>query len=127
MKKSSIILLAVFYLFVSSGLAMNFHFCGGKLKNISFLQDNEKGCCGSKKKSMGCCKNHSLVYKIKDKHSPVTSLKTPQINSKLLFIIPFQFTFIFETKIEETISSFHFKPPVLYDNPIYLNNKVLII
>lgn len=127
MKKSSIIFLCVFYLFVSSGLALNVHFCGGKLKNISFFQDEEKGCCGSKKKSMGCCKNHSLVCKIKDKHNPVSSLKAPQISSKLLFIIPFQFTFNIETKNVENVSSFHFKPPVFYDNPIYLKHRVFII
>ncbi len=127
MKKSSIIFLCVFYLFVSSGLAMNFHFCGGKLKNISFFQDNEKGCCGTKKKSMGCCKNHSLVYKIKDKHNPVTIIKTPQISFQLIFVTSHQLTFNTETKDKETISSSHFKPPVFYDNPIYLKHRVFII
>ncbi|MBA2613933.1 MAG: hypothetical protein H0U95_18365 [Bacteroidetes bacterium] len=127
MKKSSIIFLCVFYLFVSSGLAMNVHFCGGKLKNISFFQDDEKGCCGSKKKSMGCCKSHSLIYKIKDKHNSVNLLKAPQVNSKLVFLIPFQLTFNIGKEDKGFTSSYLFDHPVWYDNPIYLRCRVLII
>lgn len=126
LKKTSIILFAFFYLILSSGFALNIHYCGGKLKNVTFFQDEEKGCCGTKKKSMGCCKNHAFVHHVKEKPSPVNIVKAPDFTYQLLSIV--SSTVIFNLPDNNSFfKQFYFLPPVLYDNAIYLKNRVLII
>ena len=65
MKKTLIILFCFFYFLSSVGVALNLHYCGGKLKSISFFHQNEKNCCGKKMKSKNCCKEKLIVYKVK--------------------------------------------------------------
>ncbi len=128
MKKSLIILFASFYLILASGLNVSLHYCGGKLKDISlFSNGNEDGCCGTKKKSKGCCNEKSTFIKVKDNHfsgnnlkvlkSPIKAIPAPVFNQ--LFIIQ-------NAEISYTALNYH-APPVLYDNPIYLKHRVLII
>jgi len=126
MKKAVILIFAFFYLMMSSGFAINLHYCGGKLKNISLIDNNDKGCCGSKKKSRSCCKNHSLVYKVKTNNTP-SSIITPSpiINTLLQGILPHLFNFSIAN--EPVLTSYYFEPPVLYEAPIYLRNRVLLI
>ena len=85
MKKSFIILFASFYLMLASGLSISLHYCGGKLKDISlFNNSNEDGCCGSKKKSKGCCNNKSVFIKVKDNHFAHTNIKVFNSPVKLI-------------------------------------------
>jgi hypothetical protein len=51
MQKFLVIFFSMLYLTVTSGITMNLHYCGGKLKTVSFFSSNEKGCCGSKRKA----------------------------------------------------------------------------
>lgn len=78
--------------------------------------------------SKDCCKNKHSYLKVKDSHHLNSTIK---INTaKVLiydFILPpavalYQPYFI-QT---ELISDCH-APPVIYDNPLYLKNRVLII
>lgn len=128
MKKSLIILFASVYLVLASGLSISLHYCGGKLKEISlFSSGNEDGCCGTKKKSKGCCNEKSAFIKVKDNHfggnnvkvfnSPIKSIPAPVFNQ--LFQVQ-------NADIPYTALNYH-SPPVLYDNPIYLKHRVLII
>ena len=128
MKKSLIILFASFYLILVSGLNVSLHYCGGKLKNISlFSNGNEDGCCGTKKKSKGCCNEKTAFIKVKDNHFGGDNIKV--LNSPIKSIPAAVFSQLFEipnTKISYTALNYH-APPVLYDNPIYLKHRVLII
>jgi hypothetical protein len=63
LKKIFTIAFCLFYLVSSSGLAINFHYCGGKLKAIGINQYKEEACCGKKMKSKGCCQNKTSVVK----------------------------------------------------------------
>ncbi len=77
-KKISAILLLVFYLLTSCGVLISQHFCGGKLKEISFLsKPDSDGCCGDAKKSKGCCDDQSVIVKIKDTHVQQGKIKAP--------------------------------------------------
>jgi hypothetical protein len=129
MKKSIIVLLALFYLIITSGLTISMHYCGGKLKEISFFSTgNEEGCCGSKKKSKGCCNDKSAFIKVKDNHHASHLLKSPAPSSKLLIDVAlpvFQYNFS-KRDMSEIVLNYH-APPVWYDNPIYLKHRVLII
>jgi len=128
MKKSLIILFASFYLVLASGLSINLHYCGGKLKDISlFSTSSEDGCCGNKKKSKGCCKEKSAFIKVKNNHFAGNNVKV--LNSPVKSIpaaIFHQFFEIQNAEIALTALNYH-APPLLYDNPIYLKHRVIII
>jgi hypothetical protein len=66
MKKGLIIFLATFYLCFSSGVLVSAHFCGKKWESISFANSTKEDCCGSKKKSKGCCHTVKFFLKVKD-------------------------------------------------------------
>jgi len=127
-KKAAIILYCIFYFIVASGFTISLHYCGGKIKGISLNSTvNEEGCCGTKKKSKGCCKDKSTFVKVKDNHfagnavkvqyNPVKTISDPVFNKLLEVQNP---------NIVYTLLDYH-APPVLYDNPIYLKHQVLII
>lgn len=129
MKKISIIFFTFVYLIVASGVAFNVHYCKGKINNISFLcHKSNEGCCGKKKMNKkNCCKEKSSVLKINDTQYSSTSLKTSPTSVKTIDAcfskINFSLNKIFEIK---TISFLH-APPDIYQNPIYLQYRVLII
>ena len=72
MKKLLITVLAVFYLSVSSGATVHFHYCMGELIEWGLTNDNlEKAAdcsnCGMKKGvSEDCCKVQKQEYKLKE-------------------------------------------------------------
>lgn len=127
MKKAFILFLATFYLIIVSGVTFNLHYCGGKLKNVSVLTNNEEGCCGSKKKSKGCCKDKTSVIKVEDSHQLSHVAKINSISFISLEISCVQLLFDLEgNSIASKIPHIH-PPPVIYDNPIYLKNQVFLI
>ena len=68
MKKAVVAILAFLYLAVSSGVAMNIHYCMGKFSSVDFYNYNDKcGKCGMKKAN-GCCKDEVKIIKLNDTH-----------------------------------------------------------
>jgi hypothetical protein len=128
MKKITIILLTVFYFAVATGITVNFHYCGGKFKHVAFFNNGDKdGCCGNKKKSKGCCKDKTTIIKVEDSHQ---STKLTQVNSPtthFISILSSQLLFNLSDYSEAHNTSNHLVPPVLYDNPLYLKHRVLLI
>ena len=127
MRKLIIIFLCAFYLMVSLGITLSLHYCGGKLKSVSLFSNNEEGCCGSKKKSKGCCKNKTTVIKVKDSHQ---LNKVAKINVTYITFVNVAYTqvsFNFSCFSKAYTASNYYEPPVLYDNPLYLKHRVLII
>ena len=81
MKKVIVFILAFLYLGVSSGIAMEIHYCMGKKAGVDFYgKDSDKcGKCGMKEKK-GCCNDEHRFYKINDSHKNVSndlSFETP--------------------------------------------------
>ncbi|MBS1637528.1 MAG: hypothetical protein JST26_16555 [Bacteroidetes bacterium] len=128
MKKVLILSLLCLYTSIMCGVNIQLHYCGGKYKSISFFGNgNEKGCCGSKKKSAGCCKNKQALIKVKDIHQ---SVKTAEINtppSQVTDIVAIQLLLHVPDAFHFAGASSCYSPPVLYDNPLYVKNRVLII
>ncbi len=121
------ILFSVFYLTSTSGVSINTHYCGGKIKHISFFKHSEKNCCGKKKMSKNCCKDKKAYFKVKDTHESNSVLKSPLPFDKtgISTLSVFQYHFsAFNT--DRIVLSDH-APPVIYDNPLYLKHKVLLI
>lgn len=127
LKKVLLISFAFFYLILASGVFMNFHYCGGSVKKVSFYHvSDEEGCCGSEEKDSGCCSDKAAFIKVKDNHHSFGAVKlNPNFLKCCEVIQP-------ELKISLCDSYAHYKqvdhdPPVFYDNPIYLKHKVFLI
>jgi len=64
--------LCAFYLMTIIGIALNMHFCGGRLADVSFTETAKCGNCKmaeKKGKDSDCCKNTSIEAKVKDSHT----------------------------------------------------------
>jgi hypothetical protein len=128
MKKIIIIFLSVFYLIIVSGVTYNIHYCGGKFKHITLFNNADTdGCCGNKKKSKGCCKDKTTVIKVQENHqvTKVAQVSNPTIH--LLSVLSPQLLFNVPESNIISITSNHHAPPVIYDNPLYLKHRVLLI
>jgi len=77
--------------------------------------------------SKNCCKDKAAYFKIKDNHQSSNLLKSPTPSFKVTdFVLP-----VFECNLNvvsttQLVLNYH-APPVLYDNPLYLKHKVLLI
>lgn len=115
MKKISVAILAIIYLGISSGIAMNVRYCMGKISSVDVMHSNDKcGKCGMKMGSSGCCKDEFKIIKLSDAHKLINNDLTMSApiaivdNSKSIFDIN-----IFSS---ELISDFNnHSPPVSQD------------
>ena len=75
MKKIIVAIIAFLYLSVSSGIAMEIHYCMGKKAGIDFYgsDDGKCGRCGMKDKKSGCCNDEHKFYKLNDSHKNVSN------------------------------------------------------
>ncbi len=83
--------LCAFYLISVIGVAMNMHFCSGKLAEVSFKKTAGCGACKSESKyakSEKCCQDTAVEAKIKDSHKGETKVSLPQDFSIELFFGP---------------------------------------
>ena len=82
MKKLLITVLAVFYLGVSSGATVHFHYCMGELIEWGLANDNSEkaadcsNCSMKKGFSEDCCKDQKQEYKLKESQkAPLSAFK----------------------------------------------------
>lgn len=75
MKKLVLSILTCLYMTVSSGIAMEIHYCMGKRAGVDFYKtENEKcGRCGMKDKKGGCCNDEYKFYKLADAHKNISN------------------------------------------------------
>lgn len=75
MKKIYIGILAVLYMAVSSGIAMEIHYCMGKQAGMEFYGSSSDKCgkCGMTEKNTGCCHDDFKFYKLSDSHKTVSN------------------------------------------------------
>lgn len=130
MKRNIPILLLTFsYLIVVSGLSFSIHFCGSKVKYISFCKsvDNEKGCCGNKKRSKGCCHDKSMIIKVETDHILSSDFKLP-VNHQIVFNnkLPEINTLLYFLQYNPVVSNYH-SPPLINKLPLYITQRILII
>ncbi|MDO9373435.1 MAG: hypothetical protein Q7T76_03400 [Ferruginibacter sp.] len=74
MKKFTIALLAILYLGVSSGIALQVHYCMGEKAGVELYGEADQKCgkCGMEEKG-GCCNDDHKFYKLSDSHKTVNS------------------------------------------------------
>ncbi|MFT3681520.1 MAG: hypothetical protein QM791_14715 [Ferruginibacter sp.] len=75
MKKFIVSILALLYLGVSSGVAMEIHYCMGKQAGVELYGSDDDHCgkCGMKEKKGGCCSDEHKFYKLEDSHKNVSN------------------------------------------------------
>ncbi len=73
MKKLIITIAAMAYMSVSTGIAMEIHYCMGKFAGIEFYGSEKEACgiCGMKEKGQGCCHDEHKFIKLEDSHKNV--------------------------------------------------------
>ncbi|MEO6490002.1 MAG: hypothetical protein ABIO04_08700 [Ferruginibacter sp.] len=73
MKKILLTILTVVYMTVSSGIAMEIHYCMGKRAGIEYFKTGGEKCgkCGMKEKRSGCCHDEHKFHKLEDSHKNV--------------------------------------------------------
>lgn len=89
MKRFFAILFAVLYITLTSGFAVNVHYCMGKLASVELQEAPADHCgkCGKPAKGMDCCKDEFKFCKVTETHqaakalqqdfSPVTDMRLP--------------------------------------------------
>ena len=75
MKKIYIGILAVLYLVVSSGIALELHYFMGEKAGMELYGSESDTCgkCGMTDKDNGCCHDEFKFYKISDSHKTVSN------------------------------------------------------
>lgn len=64
MKKFLLITLTLLYIGVSSGIALNLHYCMGKLADVELGQASACASCGKKSQPSGCCSSETQLIKL---------------------------------------------------------------
>lgn len=116
-KKFIVAILAFLYLGVSSGIAMEIHYCMGKKAGVDFFGSGSDKCgkCGMSEKKNGCCNDEHKFFKLDDLHKKATgdvSFKVPP--STLTVGFP-----VFDFLLEHTLlsNSLQNHSPPVYKKP----------
>jgi hypothetical protein len=120
-------LLFAIYAGGAAGIAIKFHYCQGRLANVSILNFDSKPSCpfNASHVPKGCCKDQ-LFWQSLEKHNFVEAVSVTELS--LLFIGLASENYAFNRK---TDSSYHkylqISPIRRCPEPIYLLNRVLLI
>ena len=119
-------LLSVLYLVTATGFALNLHFCGDSITNVSINAPAKApaGCTDG----MKCCTNKHLVVKVKDVHLAQAhnlQAKLPACNIAPL-VHPY-FSFNFNPVLPEAFVSKRPPDPPLPGIDAFLKNRVFRI
>ena len=132
MKKIIIIIVALFYLAVSSGFIVHMHFCMGQLADWSLGQNKSKICskCGMKEsdeKDNGCCRDeYKFIKNNTDQKITQTGfqlIKLTAVSLPVFFVEILPVSFPSRTK-ENSISN---ALPRSHGVAVYIRNCVFLI
>jgi hypothetical protein len=130
-KKVIILFVAMLYLSVVSGLAVNFHYCMGSIASISFEHstDHSDGSCskcGMEKAENHCCKDEIKILKLNDSHQ---ASSFSFANTGLFEIIPVTTIDLIDAVQGRTPApeQSYFSPPPKESNKVYRSVRVFLI
>lgn len=123
MKKAVILVLAVVYITLTSGVAVNVHYCMGRVAGVTYGVEGDHQCdkCGMQKKD-GCCETEHKLVKADDDH---TFLQSFSAKVPLLVAIPVEFSDYVAPSItlqEHFIPRYHAPPGIPADDLCVLNS-----
>ena len=90
------------------------------------MVNDEEGCCGSEEESGGCCKNESSFFKVDDDHYAFGVVKLTQNQIECVEVLQPELQIFLGTDYSLFKETDH-DPPVIYDDPLYLKHRVLLI
>jgi hypothetical protein len=130
-KKGIIFIMAMLYICITAGIAVNIHYCMDRIASVSFghEKDHADGSCskcGMSKTENHCCKDESFFVKLSDTHQP--SVFIHDLESENL-ALPVEFVNLTVTEQGITMLPFadHSSPPPPNLNKVYLANRVFRI
>jgi len=123
--KRSILLIISLYLFSISGMAAQFHFCGGNLETISLgYEETTKCCCKTTTKSKSCCKSEQVKPEVSSHFSAKQQIVEP-LTFIAIQVLLFPELLTTTTLINgETDSNLPFKD---YRVPIFIKNCTYLL
>ena len=110
MKKLVLTILTIFYLGVSSGATVHFHYCMGQLIEWGLSETNPDQCtsCGRPESETGkCCKDQSQQFKVEKSQKVALSayeFNLPQLDLSLASFIEIQQIFSYSLSEEHYLS-----------------------
>lgn len=128
MKKVTSIFLLLLFLIANSGLAINVHWCGGKLSSIDFFANGGNKCkCGKKAMKPNCCKDKTSHLKANDELSKTNNFAFKISIPTFLFTIIKHINALPSAHFQYVASPFYHPPPFKPKSPIYLLGGTFLI
>jgi hypothetical protein len=89
MKRIALILISILYVISVTGIDLELHYCGGKVRSVSMIQSHtDKGCC-EKQSGKNCCKTRQLSIKVNDSQEKTFTLHSNLVYTKVsAFLTP---------------------------------------
>ncbi|MFK7924135.1 MAG: hypothetical protein AB8H47_19410 [Bacteroidia bacterium] len=76
MKKIAAISFSAFYLIASIGVAVNFHYCLGRLESVNVILAQSNCCCDDEGQMMVCCDDESYFFQLDDEEKVVPAVQS---------------------------------------------------
>lgn len=119
--------LLILYTAFTTGLAIDVHYCGGKVSSVSFEKQSEKDACGKcKKANSHCCHNEVRFLKVNDAHSVVAVKDVPACPETLLTFNNLLFN-ISSLNGVGSVTYSEYSPPLKSPPDIFIRNCVFRI
>jgi hypothetical protein len=129
MKRFFAILFAVLYTTLTSGFAVNVHYCMGKLACIEWQDASADMCqvCKKPVKGMDCCKDEFKFCKVTESHQAAKALQ-PDFSVSVNMQLPVRILAVAALPVSTILAGdYHHDPPDLTTAPIFLRNCTFLI
>lgn len=113
MKRLLLITILISYSIASFGVSLNYFYCCGKLKEVTWVAKTfDKNCKGNRKK--GCCKNEVVTVKLKTDQKTAEHIDI-NFSAPLLPIQPYHYHFEYANVATscKVISTYKRPPPLI--------------
>ena len=129
MKRSIAILLAILYVTLTSGVAVNVHYCMGKLASVEWQEGPSEMChkCGKAVKGMDCCKDEFKFCKVTESHQAPQGLQQELPTATDMQLPVRILTVPSLSALEITITGNPHDPPDILSAPLFLKNCTFLI
>lgn len=116
------------YVGVSSGIALNYHYCMGKLADVNVWHDETCSSCGEKEQPSHCCSTETQLLKLSvDQNvSPVIVTDFTPVAIDLLFTLTTSYSLLNEEEAL-TFASFYDLPPECRQVPLFIHHCSFLI
>ena len=129
MKRFFAILFAVLYTTLTSGVAINVHYCMGKVAGIDLREAPAGKCqlCGKPSKGMDCCKDEFKFCKVTESHQAAKALQQ-DFSIAMNIQLPVRILTVPALPVAKVLTGRdHPDPPEITDNHLFLQNCTFLI